>query len=209
MATCKIFASTVLLLILSVQVFAQQTLPREGRIYPISEPDMLEELRTKAASVDWNKIVDKEKQKEKIKNFKPETLVSLPTAKQDRAYLVDMTYTLDVDLPDGKGGLLYPKGYSFNPLDYTQLRGKLIVIDGSDPRQVAWFDASPYRDDINIKLLLTGGSYYQLMEKFRRPVFYYMQPMAIRLQVEAVPAIVEQAGKMLKVTEVGLEKRKS
>lgn len=209
MATCKIFASTALLLILSVQVFAQQTLPREGRIYPISEPDMLEELRTKAASVDWNKMVDKEKQKEKIKNFKPETLVSLPAAKQDRAYLVDMTYTLDVDLPDGKGGLLYPKGYSFNPLDYTQLRGKLIVIDGSDPRQVAWFDASPYRDDINIKLLLTGGSYYQLMEKFRRPVFYYMQPMATRLQVEAVPAIVEQAGKMLKVTEVGLEKRKS
>jgi conjugal transfer pilus assembly protein TraW len=209
MATCRIFASAALLLLLTGPALAQQVLPRDGRVYPITEPDMLEELRAKAATVDWSKVVNKDKQKEKIKTFKPENLISLPPAKEDRSYLVDMTYTLDVDMPDGKGGVLYPKGYSFNPLDFAPLRGKLIVIDGSDPRQVAWFDKSVYRDDLNVKLLLTGGSYYQLMEKFRRPVFYYMQPMSIRLQVEAVPAVVEQAGKMIRVTEVGLEKRKS
>lgn len=209
MATCKTFASAALLLALCLPAHAQQALPQQGRVYPIAEPDMLEELRAKAASLDWAKVVDKEKQKEKIKAFKPQNLVSLPAAKKDRAYLVDMTYTLDVDLPDGKGGILYPKGYAFNPLDFAPLRGKLIVIDGSDPRQVAWFAASPYRDDISAKLLLTGGSYYQLIEKFRRPVFYYMEPMAIRLQVEAVPAVVEQSGKMVKVTEVGLANRKN
>jgi len=26
-----------------------------------------------------------------------------------------MTYTTEIDVPDGKGGVLYPKGYTFNP----------------------------------------------------------------------------------------------
>ena len=38
-------------------------------------------------------------------NIVPENLVKLPAAKENRAFLVDMTYTLDVDLPDGKGGI--------------------------------------------------------------------------------------------------------
>lgn len=209
MTICKICASAVLTLGLALPATAQQILLREGRVYPIIEPDMLVEIQSKAASVDWAKVIDKKKQKEKLKNFQPENLVKLPAAKENRAFLVDMTYTLDVDLPDGKGGILYPKGYTFNPLEYAPLRGKLVVIDGSDPRQVKWFASSPYFADINVRLLLCGGSYSHLMEKFRRPVFYYMQPMAIRLQLEAVPSVVEQTGKHLQVTEVALEARKS
>lgn len=205
----RLLAGCALVLLISSPALSQQPLSREGRVYPIAEPDMLEELRAKAATVDWGKVVNKDQQKAKLKAFKPENLVSLPPAKQDRAFLVDMTYTLEFDLPDGKGGILYPKGYSFNPLDYAPLRGKLVVIDGSDPRQVAWFASSPYRNDLNVKLLLSGGSYYQLIETFQRPVFYYMQPMAIRLQLEAVPSVVEQSGRHLKVTEVGLDNRKS
>jgi len=199
----------VLLLALGLPAAALQHLPRQGQVYPIAEPDMLVEIQAKAESIDWAKVLDRGKQRERLKNFQPETLVKLPPATNDRAFLVDMTYTLDVDLPDGKGGILYPKGYSFNPLDYAPLRGKLVIIDGSDPRQVKWFAGSPYFKDISVKLLLSGGSYSQLMEKFRRPVFYYMQPMAVRLQLEAVPAIVEQVGKQLKVTEVGLDQRQS
>lgn len=209
MTICKIFASAILILGLVLPAKAQQVLPREGQVYPIAEPDMLAEVQAKAASVNWAKVIDKKKQKEKLKNFQPGNLVKLPAAKENRAFLVDMTYTLDVDLPDGKGGILYPKGYAFNPLEYAPLRGKLVVIDGSDPRQVKWFASSPYFGDISVKLLLCGGSYSHLMEKFRRPVFYYMQPMAIRLQLEAVPAVVEQAGKRLQVTEVALDPRKS
>lgn len=209
MTTCKTCVSAVLLLSLGLPAAAQQHLPRQGQVYSITEPDMLAEIQAKAASVDWAKVLDRGKQRERLKNFQPETLVKLPSARSGRAFLVDMTYTLDVDLPDGKGGILYPKGYSFNPLDYAPLRGKLIVIDGSDPLQVKWFADSPYVKDISVRLLLSGGSYSQLMEKFRRPVFYYMQPMAVRLQLEAVPSIVEQAGKQLKVTEVGLDQRQS
>lgn len=209
MTICKIFASAILILGLVLPAKAQQVLPREGQVYPIAEPDMLAEVQAKAASVNWAKVIDKKKQKEKLKNFQPGNLVKLPAAKENRAFLVDMTYTLDVDLPDGKGGILYPKGYAFNPLEYAPLRGKLVVIDGSDPRQVKWFASSPYFGDISVKLLLCGGSYSHLMEKFQRPVFYYMQPMAIRLQLEAVPAVVEQAGKRLQVTEVALDPRKS
>jgi len=209
MAICKIFASAGLVLVLGSAAGAQLALPREGQVYPIAEPDMLEELRTKAATVDWARVIDKDRQKDKLKAFQPGNLVKLPAAQADRAFLVDMTYTLDVDLPDGKGGILYPKGYAFNPLDYAPLRGKLVVIDGSDPRQVQWFAASPLCSDPAVKLLLSGGAYYPLMERFRRPVFYYMQPMAVRLQLEAVPSVIEQSGTHLKVTEIGLGTRQS
>ena len=42
-----------------------------------------------------------------------------------------MTYTTEIDVPDGKGGILYPKGYTFNPLEYLTYSKTIIVINGS------------------------------------------------------------------------------
>ncbi len=43
-----------------------------------------------------------------------------------------MTFTLGNDIPDGKGGVLYPKGYAFNPSNYLSLTSLLVVIDSDD-----------------------------------------------------------------------------
>ena len=88
-----------------------------GNVYPVVEPDALAEIRTAAARVDWEKIIDGQQKLAMIKNFRPRDLHPLPAAKADKSFLVDMTYTLDADIPDGKGGVLYPKGFTFNPLD--------------------------------------------------------------------------------------------
>jgi conjugal transfer pilus assembly protein TraW len=176
-----------------------------GRVYPVEEPDTLAEVREAAAQVDWNKAMHREKIIGEIKRFRPDGLHSLPAAREDKVSQVDMTYTLDMDIPDGKGGVLYPKGYSFNPLDYLNLSSILVVIDADDSKQVGWFKSSAYAEDYRTRLLLSGGGYYDLSEELKRPVFYLQNNVARRLQLSAVPSVVRQSGRKLEVTEVKLD----
>jgi hypothetical protein len=92
-------------------------------------PDALTEIEASAAKINMTEIV--KLARDKAQNFKPDNPVSLEPAKQNRTFKVHMSYTLEFDIPDGKGGVLYPKGYSFNPLDYVTYPGVLVVIDGT------------------------------------------------------------------------------
>lgn len=170
-------------------------------VYPIAEPDSLAEIREKAAKVEWKKVFDKEKLTRKVRNFRPKELKRLPAARRDRAFLSDLSYTLDVDIPDGKGGILYPKGYTFNPLDYLRFRRTIVVINGEDRRQVEWFRKSPWNRDMNVMLLLTDGGYFELGKRLRRPVFYANTLIAERLGLKAVPSVVRQNGRFMEVRE--------
>lgn len=198
--TSTIFLSLTALFLISAQVKAQD-LGRYGAVYPIVEPDALAEMKRKAARVDWGKYLDREKMARKIREYKPKGLVKLPAAGRPRTFLADMSYTLDMDIPDGKGGILYPKGYTFNPLDYVRLERTLIVINGNDKRQVEWFRNSPWNKDMNAMLLLTDGSYYTLGERLKRPVFYADKMMVTRLKLQAVPSVAVQKGRFIEVRE--------
>ncbi|MFZ5759836.1 MAG: hypothetical protein ACOY32_09445 [Thermodesulfobacteriota bacterium] len=175
-----------------------------GHVYPVVEPGALAEIQEAAARVDWEKAIDRQKKLAMIKNFRPSDLHPLPVSKEDRSFLVDMTYTLDSDIPAGKGGVLYPRGFSFNPLDYVSLTSTLVVIDADDRRQVDWFKTSPYAEDYRTRLILSGGDYYDLSEELDRPVFYLMDTVARRLKLAAVPSVIRQQDNMLLVREVML-----
>lgn len=172
-----------------------------GRTYRIAEPDAMAEIKSAAARSDWKKFMDREKVTQRVKHYRPADLRQLPPAKADRSFLVDMTYTLDMDIPDGKGGVLYPKGYSFNPLDYIALPITLVVLDGNSLDQLNWFIHSAYADDLRTRLIVTDGNYYDLIEKFDRPVFYLPAEMTSRLKLSAVPSVVQQQGKKMLVRE--------
>ena len=173
-----------------------------GRVYPIAEKDCLVEIREKAKKLDWNKI--KEESIEKAKNYKPENLVKLPNATQDRTFLVDMSYTLENDIPDRDGKILYPKGYRFNPLEYINYPIQLVVIDGSDSDQVAWFQNSPYAKDYRVRLLITDGYHVELRKKLKRPVYYAHRLIVERLQLDKLPCIVIQKGVHMEVKEIAI-----
>ena len=123
---------------------------------------------------------------------------------QDRqtASIVDLTHTLQQDLVDAQGTILYPRGFTFNPLRYVSLTGVLVVIDGSDPEQVAWFKGSPYGSNRRALLLLSGGLAAALRDELRRPVAYLTEDIARRLQVRAVPSVVMEQDQHLTVREV-------
>jgi conjugal transfer pilus assembly protein TraW len=169
-----------------------------GTVYPVVEPDLRIEMKQKAAE-NWDR--QKKEYQEKIHTYQPASLQLLPKAEQDRCFTVDMTYTLDRNLTDKDGTVLYPKGYRFNPLDYMSFTIGLVVIDGNDPAQVKWYKDSPYSSNHKMKLLLSGGSAQAMISELNRAVFYLDKEIATRFQLAAVPSVVVQQDKQIQVTE--------
>jgi conjugal transfer pilus assembly protein TraW len=169
-----------------------------GRVFPIVEPDALEEIEKRAREVDWQSIMDKEKPED----FRPPNLVRLPRAQHERCFLVDMTYTLAFDIPDGKGGILYPRGYRFNPLDYVPFNQTLVVLDGEDPEQVAWLNSSPLIERADAVILLSGGAFSQVGKELGRTVFYADRRIVERFNLAAVPSVITRQGRLMEVKEI-------
>lgn len=172
--------------------------------YPIAEKDALEEIQEKAKDIDPQSLIDPVEAESKILNFKPETL-SLPKATKDRQFLVDMTYTLDIDVPDKDGNIVYPAGYQFNPLERMTNPMTYIFINANDKDQVNWFLNSPYKNNLSYRLLITEGEYFDLSEQLGRPVYYALTKITERFQLEYLPSIVSQYEQFMKVTEVNIE----
>lgn len=110
-----------------------------GTTYKIVEPDVISEVEGKKQKI--ASAVEKEAkvQQEEFKKLSGEALEKAP---KTFFYLVDPTYTLSQDLPkvdrDGKViGVLYPKGYTFNPLDYLRVAPPPIVaFNACDQKEV-------------------------------------------------------------------------
>jgi conjugal transfer pilus assembly protein TraW len=176
-----------------------------GATYPIVEKDALEEIQEKARTTDWSRAFSREMWEKKLKAYRPSELKPLPRAKRERVFLLDLTYSLDFDIPDGKGGILYPKGYTFNPLDYVSYPNTLVFIDGSDPIQVGWLISSEYSTDGSAMILITAGSYYDLFARLKRPVFYADARIVEKFRLSAVPAVVHQKENVFEVREIAVQ----
>ena len=164
----------------------------------VIEIDLGDELRQRAVSVDVKQLRSAQAR------YQPANLHALPRATKDTSTMVDLTHTLEQDLVDAQGTILYPSGFTFNPLRYVSLSGALVVIDGSDPEQVAWFKGSPYGDNHRALLLLSGGLAATLRDELVRPVAYLTEDIAQRLQLQAVPSVVVEQDNQLVIREVSL-----
>jgi len=183
----------------ATQVFAAHTrLETVGRTYPIVEQDIREEFKQKATGIDIEALLNTHNR------YQPANLHTLPRAASDRVFTVDLTHTLEHDIKDSQGNLLYPQGFSFNPLKYAGLSGGMVVIDGSDPKQVEWFQGSPYFQNHRAILLLSGGYAAEVKQELKRPVYYLTHDIAARLQLKAAPSVVVEQDNKLTVREVRL-----
>ena len=189
-------------------LLAWQTPARAGeivRLEPVGptsaviETDLVTELRQRAGGVDVEQL------RHAHAHYQPANLHALPRATKDTTTMVDLTHTLEQDLVDAQGTILYPAGFTFNPLRYVSLTGVLVVIDGSDPEQVAWFKGSPYGANHRALLLLSGGLAAPLRDELQRPVAYLTQDIAQRLQLRAVPSVVMEQDQHLTVREVRID----
>jgi len=200
------FKKTIIIMaficIIQIHCLYAKNLGVHGKTYNVAEPDVLAEIRKQVSKVNWEKIIDKKKLLNSAKNYKPVNLKKMKTAKKQRTFAVDMTYTLDFNITDAQGSIIYPAGYRFNPLDYINYTKTLIVINAAMPKQVEWLISSGYAKDINAMVLITDGSYYDISKRLKRPVYFANAELIEKFQVGAVPAVIRQHGNMMHVTEV-------
>jgi conjugal transfer pilus assembly protein TraW len=208
MATCKVYLISGLVMLVMSIALGSVLLASSGQIknigtigstYPVIEPDLAEEVRARINKVKMARIMDEHRQ-----NYKAKDIYALPTAKRDRIFFVDMTFTLDHDIPGENGEIMYKRGLTWNPLEYVS-PPELVVINGEDDKQREWFEKSPYSKNLKIKLLTSAGFATPLIQQLQRPVYYLTKPIADRLQLAAAPSVITKNGKKLMVQEVKID----
>lgn len=180
-----------------------------GPTYGIAEPHLLVDierrLREKERSGELARLIDESKRRGIESVRSPAPVSNLTTATRARTFFVDPTFTLDRNVVDAQGRLLYAAGTRKNPLEVVSLSKRLLFFDARDPRQVTQARQLVSRDGPRVKPILTGGSYLDLMKAWRIPVHYDQQGLLTRrLGIRHVPAIVSQQGLMLRIDEVAL-----
>jgi conjugal transfer pilus assembly protein TraW len=172
-----------------------------GRTWPIAEPDALAEIQARAARQPAN-IAERFGPRE---SWSAMQSAALGIAQADRGRTVVPFHTLDFDIRLPGGKLLYPKGYTFNPLAYVSLSQRLVVVH---PRDLDWALARARPTDW---ILLAGGEEaasdpVALGEKVRRPLFVLEERIKDRLGLTAAPVIIEQVGQKLELREFAIER---
>lgn len=177
-----------------------------GKTYNFAERDMIELMQEfvikNKTELEEKLAKSRDKTKDNIKKYKPDGLVALHPATQDRVFYPDLTYTLDRDITDASGKVMYKKGFKFNPADYVSLSYAMVVIDGTNKKQVEWFEKSGYANQLAYRLLLSDGSYYDLNLKLKQEVFYLMPDIRKKFQIQKTPSIIKQVGNRIEVKEV-------
>ena len=176
-----------------------------GKTSDFAERDMLEliqeHIQKNKAQIEQKSNSIRDKAKEDVKNYKPNGLVPLESALEDRVFYPDLTYILDKDIKDHNGKVLYKKGFKFNPADYVKMSYALIIINGDNKNEVEWFKTSAFANKLTYRLLLSSGSFYELNKELKQEVYYLMPEIRTRFQIQRTPSIVKQIGNKIEVKE--------
>ena len=183
---------------------------QQGTHFPIIEPDLLEQIQSRLQTMDKNGDIDRLNQKLKARTIarvnRPKPVAGLVRATKAATRLFDPTITLQADILDHDKRRIWEKGTKVNPLDTVPLRAALIFLDGDDPAQLEWAFAQKPK---TAKLILTKGAPLKLM-KARQRRFYFDQGgrLTAHFDIKALPAIVDQQGRMLRIREFAMSEKR-
>lgn len=180
-----------------------------GPTYEIAEPHLLafieQRLREKERSGELQRLAEAARARGIDTVRQPPPVEGLRTTERPRTFYVDPSFTLDRNITDPLGRLLFAAGTRKNPLEVVSLSRHLLFFDARDPRQVKHARELSGRYAGRIKPILTGGSYLDLMKAWRVPVYYDQAgTLTRRFGIRQVPALVSQDGLRLRIDELGL-----
>lgn len=180
-----------------------------GPTYEIGEPHLLafieHRLREKERSGELQRLAEAARARGIDTVRQPPPVEGLRTTERPRTFYVDPSFTLDRNITDPQGRLMFAAGTRKNPLEVVSLSRHLLFFDARDPRQVKHARELSGRYAGRIKPILTGGSYLDLMKAWRVPVYYDQAgTLTRRFGIRQVPALVSQDGLRLRIDELGL-----
>ena len=180
-----------------------------GPTYPVAEKNLLDvimaRLRAKEASGELKRHEQEARDRAAYAVNNPRPVDGLRRAQVARTFYFDPTFTLQSNVVDSTGAVLFPAGTRKNPLEVVSLSKHLLFFDARDPGQVTRARELIERYQGKVKPILVGGSYLDLMKRWNKPVFYDQEGALVRkFGIAAVPAIVSQEGQRLRIDEVPL-----
>jgi len=177
-----------------------------GRTSEIKEIDAIEEIKGKLSDMEASGELDEhnERMKKEVSDrIKSPKSLNLGRASEVREYEYDPSIEVKEDLRDARGIVFHRKGTKVNPLDVVSMPYELIFFDGEDEDQLKYVIKKYEESEIKPKLILTGGSPVKLEEEYKLDFYFDQRGVLIKqLGIKAVPAIVMQDGKVLKIREV-------
>ncbi len=177
-----------------------------GPVYPIAEPNLLDLILTKLREAEASGALarmQRETQarvKRRIENPTPVATITKTT--KARSFYYDPSIVVPYAITDADGKVIVAPGTKVNPLDTVSLSKQLLFIDARDPAQVG--RAKQFLDERGgrLKVILTGGSYLDLMRRWKQPVFFDQEgSLTEKLGIRHVPALVSQEDKRLRIDE--------
>lgn len=186
-----------------------QSLEVIGKTYEITETNMMDlimrRLKEKEKSGELKRLEQEAISRAKRSIESPAPVRGITTATESRTYHYDPSIITKESVVDHTGRIIVPAGTVINPFEYTNLSKHLVFIDARQAKQVDFAMEARKQYNGRVKIILTGGSYMELMRKHKFQIYYdqYGQ-LTERLGIRHVPAIVSQDGARFRISEVAL-----
>jgi len=177
-----------------------------GPVREMAEPDLLEELQRRVATLDWNRL----RNQAAARYWQRATFVELPPATANRRYSVDLSVTVgnDITAPDGR--FVARAGERLDPLQFLPFTQRLIIFDATRPEQVAVARRLAADNGGKRTVLLATRldraagweSLDTLEQTLTAPVYLLNAAVRDRFRLERAPAVVEAVDGRLWVREI-------
>lgn len=163
-----------------------------GPAYLIAEPyflaDLERRLQAKKASGEWDRLTAQQRARAEALVRQPAAVAGLVATRSPRTFYVDPSLTLDRNVFDANGQLMFVAGTRKNPLDVVSLSSPLMLFDGRDPRQRDQAQRLITQRGGRVTPVLVGGSSLELMQAWQKPVFFDQSGrLSSRLGIRQVP----------------------
>ncbi|MBX2807134.1 MAG: conjugal transfer protein TraW [Cellvibrionaceae bacterium] len=168
----------------------------KGPLENILEQDLIELMKAKVATIDWEA-----KKEQAIQRFwRKQAFLELPKAPRARKREIDPSILIYEDMVDAQGNIIHPAGTVINPLHLQVFDQAVIVFDPQDNQQVDLVKRRLKKIDgqyTRITLIITAldtddgwASYKKITDTLDAPVFKLTSDVLSRFELEYVPALV-------------------
>jgi conjugal transfer pilus assembly protein TraW len=196
----------ICLSLLAIGVHAED-LGTIGPTYEITERDLIDVIKDKLSRMERTgelaKLHDDYKRRVIAGIEQPRPVPGIKPTETARTFYIDPTFTLDRNIQDEHGRIIYPAGTKINPFDYDRMSKVLLFFDGSSKEQVEFAKRYMAQSKVPVKPILVGGEPLKLMRDWKREVFYDQGgALSQRFSIKQTPAVVSQEGRRIRVDEV-------
>lgn len=181
-----------------------------GSVKPVAEPDMIEEMKRRAALIDWEKAKEGAADRYWTESW---FHVNLPASEIDDIYFVDPTFVLKNDIV-ARGKVLAAKGSRYNAQKIMPMTQYLIFFNGFDDKQVKRVkkfieeSSEPIEKFVFILTDIDRKNGFKALEAlnayFGRELKVMEKGMKERFALRAVPSVVSGSGENYKVQQIAV-----